>query len=216
MSFQKDIEEQLGLLNLSIFDASMIYKEKFNDIPEVSYYQSLERMYKKGLISRISKGLYGINPSKENIIKHYTYKNSGMIVGELMYKNNGLINYSNDIVIYSKTLNYSVKRIDNITIIKHDLCYTKDIVNYVELFEIIEHFDSINNINKEKFWEMVIYFKNNYNDLDTKYILDNIKYKKRTIASIKYILDHYNIDNSLSLYLKTISNYKIIDILKLN
>ncbi len=46
-----------------------------------------------------------------------------------------------------------------------------------------------------------------HNNRDIEYILDVIKYKKSTIASLKSVLDHFKIENELAKHLNSSSNY---------
>lgn len=208
MSYQKTIEETLKNLKLDIFEADIIYNKFFNKIPEITYYKSLDRMHKKGLIFRITKGLYSFHElNDDELINYFTKNKNGLVVGSDLFNKVG--KSLNSKKIYSKVINTSSKRINDIKLYKYDLTFNKDVIKTIEILEIIENYQKINDINKDNLSQMILEFINIYNDKCTKYVLENIKYKKNTIASLKEILDYYNIDNNLSIYLKTISKYRV-------
>ena len=108
-----------------IFKASAMYKSKFDEFPEVSYYKALERMSKQGSLVHLSKGLYyrpkktrfGLVPISENeIIYYYTKDNRGLVIGYRLYNQKGLTTkISKKVEILSSALTEQKKTINNYT-----------------------------------------------------------------------------------------------------
>ena len=82
-------------------------------------------------------------------------------------------------------------------------------MKHIESIDILEHFESIHNINLERFNQYISSFINGYDEKIMNHAIKVIKPKKRSIAFLKEILDAYNIDNTLGFYLSTTSKYHI-------
>jgi len=80
-------------------------------------------------------------------------------------------------------------------------------MKHIECIDILEHFESINNINLENFNQYISSFLNCYDQKIMNHAIKVIKPKKRSIAFLKEILDDNNNDNTLDLYLSTTSKY---------
>lgn len=82
-------------------------------------------------------------------------------------------------------------------------------VNHIECIDILEHFESINNINLESFNQYISSLLNGYDQKIMNHAIKVIKPNKRSIAFLKEILDAYSIDNTLGFYLSKTSKYHI-------
>ena len=76
------------------------------------------------------------------------------------------------------------------------------------MLEIIENFNKIEEINLKSFYKYAENFSNTYNERSLKKVLSIMKYKKSTIAFLHDILDFFEVENTLSSYLSSLSKYK--------
>ena len=91
---------------------------------------------------------------------------------------------------------------------------TTIVLNYentrvVEALEILEHFDEIEGLNKHKFARYARQFATGYQDAAAVYVIENMKYKKRTVAFMKKILDMYKTENSLGQFISFATRYRL-------
>ena len=75
--------------------------------------------------------------------------------------------------------------------------------------EILEHFDEIEGLNKHKFARYARQFATGYQDAAAVYVIENMKYKKRTVAFMKKILDMYKMENSLGQFISFATRYRL-------
>ena len=83
----------------------------------------------------------------------------------------------------------------------------KDVVNTIEILELIEIIDNYSDVNAEKLYE---FLKNSALEFkeDVLYkVLAAHSYKKRNVATLKIVLDFFNVKNNLSRLLNTASKY---------
>lgn len=201
--------------------ASRLYKEEFSLLlSESSFYKIIERLKNKGILARVSKGIYvmpkegefGIIPiTEEDIIDDYIENKKGMVIGYRLYNRLKLTTQIPFYFeIYSSKITEKCKTIKNVTIKYVDLEFTDEVKRLVEYLEVLENFTFIEDINYVQFIKFTEKFIKNYNDFVLEKVLKELKYKKSTIAFLNSILDYYNIDNNIKKYLSAFSNYKII------
>lgn len=199
--------------------ASKLYREELVDkIGEAAYYKTLERMCKSGELVKIAKGTYHlpkvskygvIPPSESEIISAFTENETGTVIGYSLYNSLNLTTQiSKSITVMSSALEGFSKSIRNITIHKVDVEYTEPIENMIHGLEVLQNFTSIQDINYSAFIKFAKEFAENYNDLIFREVVSNVKYKKSTIAFLQEILRYYKKENSLNMYLSTLSEYK--------
>ena len=135
-----------------IIFASKLYKEVlFNkQVSELSFYKTLERMYKKKEIEKLSKGIYyfpknskyGIIPiSDEEIASVFTNNNSGMIVGYKLYNKLKLTTQiSKNYNIYSSNVTNTQKKIRNIEIKNIQINFSKEYIRIIEMLEVLQNY----------------------------------------------------------------------------
>ncbi|NCC80806.1 MAG: hypothetical protein EOM04_00835 [Clostridia bacterium] len=204
---------------LTIIDAQKLYIEKFQNISEQAFYKAVSRMAKNGEIERISKGIYCI-PKKgrfgtivsgdKDILDHYlgVNRNKGIVVGYSMYNRSGLTTQISKVIeVYSNNLTQDRKKINNVLINRVDIKFDHPTIKTIELLEVLENHKKIQDLNKKilkKFIEKNINF---YDENILRKVLQSIRYKKSTIASLRNVLNFYNIENNLNQYLRGTSKY---------
>ncbi|MDO5095969.1 MAG: hypothetical protein Q4D65_05350 [Peptostreptococcaceae bacterium] len=207
---------------LEIIDAQKIYKNKFQDISESAFHKAMSRMTKEGLLHRMGKGIYcrasygkfGKRIAGEkDIISYYIGKNrnQGVIFGYRMYNRYGITTQvSKTVEIYSKNTLKDKRKLNNVTIHKLDLRFDIQTIRIIELMDVIQNCREIEELNRENF---LLFVKNSiefYDEKVLKKLMNKIKYKKSTLASLKNILDYYQIENTVGQYLSKTSRYSSI------
>lgn len=213
----KKIIEQIPCNEIII--ANELKSKSLSEIPESTYYKTLERLVKDGVIIHLTKGLYyrperfkekNIPISQERIVEYYVSKNSGIVVGEQMLNRKGIVSkQTEDIKILSSNLKEDKKNIGNIEVQKIDVTLNENTIPVIETLEILQNYRKIQDINKNRFLAYMRSFTEKYSDETTKYVIENRKYKKSTIAFLERMLTWYGIENSLRQYLSPLSEYKI-------
>ena len=79
----------------------------------------------------------------------------------------------------------------------------------IETLEILQNYSTIQDMNKNRFLAYMKNFTEQYSDEAARYVIENRKYKKSTIAFLERILTWYGVTNSLQQYLSPLSDYKI-------
>ncbi|MFH5881197.1 hypothetical protein [Liberiplasma polymorphum] len=204
-----------------IYDASKIYHDHFHPLfNEVNYYQVLSRMVKNNRLIKVAKGLYyspeykdgNQVPLTHKHIKKFMlpYHGLGFAVGESLYYRLKLTSTKpSNYTYYVNHIEEKTRTIQNTKFIRIYSEINADIIKHIEFIDILEHFDSIHNINLEGFNHYISSFITTYDENIMKHTIKVIKPKKRTIAFLKEILDGNSIDNSSGLYLSTTSKYHI-------
>ena len=108
----------------------------------------------------------------------------------------------------SSKLEGQTKKIKNVHIKKVQLKYTQEIKNMIQGMEVFQNYYEIQELNHAAFLTFSKEFAFEYQDEIFDYVISNISYKKSTIAFVKEILEHYQIENCLGEYLSTLSEYK--------
>ena len=221
MNYSKIIRNELRKFQTNeIILASKLYKERLHNqnVSETSFYKLLERMYKSEQLVKLSKGIYyipnktkfGVVPiSDEEIISLYTNDNQGMVVGYSLYnKLNLTTQISKKITILSSNVSNEIKNIRNIEIKKVKMNYSKDYIKIIEMFEVLQNFNDIQDINYNAFYKYVKKISEEFNETNTDYVIENMNYKKSTISFLHNILNYFHVNNNLNKYLSSLSKYK--------
>ena len=130
------------------------------------------------------------------------------------HASHGMIRIKDYYELYSAIVDQDKKNIGNIAIYKVPMELNYDNTRIIEAFEILQNYQNIENLNKEKFSKYARQFALGYHDDSAVRVLDKMKYKKSSIAFMKSILSMYHVDNSLDKYLNCASKYKIPRVLK--
>lgn len=75
--------------------------------------------------------------------------------------------------------------------------------------EILEHYDEIEDIDKNSLIRLYRTIAEEYSDKVFITVLRSMKYKKRTIAYLEKILNSRKVENTLTQFLNKTSKYKI-------
>ena len=204
--------------NEMIFASKLYRKKLYNlNVSESSFYKLLERMYKAEEIEKLSKGIYyfpkkskyGVIPiSNEEIISVFTSNDEGMVVGYNLYnKLNLTTQISKKYSIYSSNTSCEVKNIGNVEIKNVNMKFKKEYVVMIEMFEVLQNFNEIQELDYSMFLKYISNFSKSYNDKIADEVIFNMKYKKATISFLNEILNFYNVKNNLNKYLSSMSKY---------
>lgn len=200
--------------------AREVYNFECSEIPEATFYKSLERMCSKGELIHLTKGTYyrpkkgrfGAVPiSTDEIVGYYTNNGQGVALGYRLYNRKGLTTQiGKKEYILTSSITESRKQIENVVIEKINIDLTPEIIATIEMMETLQNYSKIEDINKNAFVKYAEDYSNNYfNDEIIEHVLEKRKYKKSTIAFLKSLLDAMGIENKLSEYLSPLSTYAI-------
>lgn len=219
-SYSKQVENTIMQFEIGkLIVASLLHLEQLSNIPALAFYKSLERLVTRGELLRVSKGIYSrpkktrfgsIGSSEEEIINHYTNNKNGVIVGYRLFNNIGLTTQvPKKTKIYSTQIKENQKKIGNISISRLNVKLEESAIKQIEALEVLENYQKIEDINYSSFVAYTKKIAKQYNEKAFGKVILNMNYKKRTIAFLQMILNHYNVRNTLSKYLSSTSNYKI-------
>ena len=221
-SYAKRIDARMDLMYENIlFEANTLHHIEFPEIPEASFYKSLERLCKSERLVHVAKGLYykpkktrfGIMPiSDDEIVSHYVSNGRGVIVGYHMYNQKGITTQvGKHIDVLSKAITGKKKTAGNVKVQQADLPFTPKTIPVIETLEILQNYNKIEDVNKKGLSSYMIDFADRYSDSAANEILQKRKYKKSTIAFMKRLLDYQKVPNSLEQHLCSLSHYAIPD-----
>lgn len=218
--YTRDIKQWiLSLKEEEIVLAKDAYQKYFTQMKEATFYQLLARLNSEKYIAKIAKGLYYKPfkddfeklPSQDKLLNFFTNKNkNGMIVGANMLHMHNIIPAGTDTYdIYTNLIEIKTTRYMSNLAIKYVNVDFKNaqITNLIETLELIEIIDNFDNINTENLYNFLKKFAENYNEDNLYKVLVAKSYKKRNVASLKRILDYFNVENNLSRVLNTASKY---------
>lgn len=199
--------------------ASKLYREELSDqISEAAYYKTLERMCKAGELVRIAKGIYHlpkmskygiVPPSEEEIISAFTENETGTVIGYALYNALNLTTQiSKTVNVMSSALESFTKSIRNVIVHQTLLVFSEEIKKMVQGLEVLQNFSTIQDINYSAFIRFSEQLASAYNDELLSKVISAKPYKKSTIAFLQEILIYYGVQNNLSMYLSTLSEYK--------
>ena len=203
----------------SVIVANDLYTSNFSKMSQGAFFKALERLTKQGLLSRVAKGMYAWSGQidNEDVLNHFFGEENldGMYIGSKLYVKYGLTACKDDEVwLYSTIMDKETCNIGNIHAKKVHIPLTYDNTRIIEALEIMQNYDEIPELNKNKFARYAKQFSKNYNDEAAVYVLNNMRYKKKTIAFMKKILDMYKIPNSLQNFLSCTSKYKVPPVIR--
>lgn len=218
--YTRDIKQWISTLKEEeLILVKQAYEKNFTGMKEATFYQLLARLNEEQVIGKIAKGLYfkpknndcETLPSLDKLLSFFTNKNrNGMIVGEKMLETYGILSSSSDVYcVYTNVIEIKTKRfISNLVIKNVDVDYKNEIIRKtIEVLELIEIIDEYPNANVAAIKKMLEEFCSIYKEDILYKVLAAKTYKKRNIAALKTILDHYNVPNNLSRQLNTASKY---------
>lgn len=194
--------------------ANELYEKEFSKMSQAAFFKALERLTKEGVLVRAAKGMYAKNesPSDDDILNHFFGEDNmdGMYIGSRLYAKYGLTtDYDDEIWLYSTLIPKETCNVGNIHVKKVHIELNYDNTKIIEALEIMQNYDDIPNLNKNKFARYAKRFTKSYNDDAAVYVISSMKYKKSTVAFMKKVLDMYKIPNTLQQFLSYASRYKI-------
>ena len=175
----------------TVLNLNGLYEKQFYKMSQAAFFKAMERLVTDGILLRAAKGMYvkagSPKEAQEAVLNYYFGENNdnGMYIGYHLYHKYGITEEKSDVVEL-----YSNKRV-------------------VEALEILEHFDEIEGLNKHKFARYARQFATGYQDAAAVYVIENMKYKKRTVAFMKKILDMYKMENSLGQFISFATRYRL-------
>jgi hypothetical protein len=208
---------------LKLIDAQKVYKEKFEGISETIFYKALSRLAKNGEIERITKGIYckpkkgrfGITISNEKDILEYFLgknKNKGVVIGYRLFNKYKLTTQVSKIIeLYSSVIIQEKRNIRNVAIKKANLRFNITTIRMIELLEILQEYKNIEDLNMNSFIKFIEETIKYYDEKTVERIIKSIGYKKGTLASLRNILEFFNLENTIDKYLNGISKYNAIN-----
>ena len=119
-----------------------------------------------------------------------------MYIGYHLYHKYGITEEKSDVVeLYSNKMTKQTANIGNIHVKRTTIVLNYENTRGVEALEILEHFAR--------------QFATGYQDAAAVYVIENMKYKKRTVAFMKKILDMYKMENSLGQFISFATRYRL-------
>lgn len=198
---KKYIEEHAG----EIFDAGYLYEKFFQLIPNKTYLKIIERFVDEGGFQRISKGVYLIGQQKDDIdpiLEFYTSNFSGMIIGNRMYYELGLIDSpGEEIELLTSKITTSTKNINNYKLRYVDMFFTQGMIEVIQGLECIAQFSGLEEVDQLKLFVVIEKMIESYKDPSFRIITQNMKYDYATIKTLAKLLNEQNIaNNAIEIY----------------
>ena len=214
-----------GMQSMKLVVANKLYYEKFHKMSEGAFFKALERLVNQGFLIRVAKGLYIKSAEQldkvqmEQAVLDYFFgenNDNGMYTGYRLYMKYAITEADDGkIELYSNAVNKDSINIGRIHIRRVSIELSYDKTKILEALEIFQNYSRIKDLNKHHFARYARNFALSYKDDIATYVIDNVKYKKNTIAFMKKVLDMYKIDNTLGQYLSYASKYNIPKVMKL-
>lgn len=214
-----------GLQSMKLVVANKLYYEKFHKMSEGAFFKALERLVNQGFLIRVAKGLYIKSTEQldkvqmEQAVLDYFFgenNDNGMYTGYRLYMKYAITDADDGkIELYSNAVNKDSINIGRIHIRRVSIELSYDKTKILEALEIFQNYSRIKDLNKHHFARYARNFALSYKDDIATYVIDNVKYRKNTIAFMKKVLDMYKIDNTLGQYLSYASKYNIPKVMKL-
>lgn len=217
MNFKLVLDYIKKLPERTIIVAREMYLEQFAALSFQTFLKYMERIVQKNILTVIGKGIYcrpittpfGILRVSDNELKEYFTNGNcnGVEVGYGLYNKYKLTTQiSKNIKVYSNKAIYNVQKIGNVQVKR--CAYSSDLRFAIECMEILENYNTIEDLKKETFYRFCEEIGCKYSEDSFLKVFGFGFYKKRTLAFLKYILDCFQIENNLDRYLNATSRYK--------
>lgn len=193
--------------------ARRLYREElYLQISETTYYKTLKKMCESGELLKLAKGIYHkpktskfglVPPSEKQIIDTFTTGETGTVIGYALYNTLNLTTQiSKQIVVLSSSVE---KRtiIGNVVILPAPLEFSPEIIRMVHGMEVLQNFDTIQDINYSAFLAYMEQLANSFNSNEFEKVISAKVYKKSTISFLREILNYYKTENNLSQHLSS-------------
>lgn len=199
MNYTKQVRDYCRKNQNKFIDLSVV-KNEFADIPYKTLLKIFNRLEEEGLVQAISKGVYSTinrNINEKTVLKEYTAKGKGMIVGYSLFNYIGLTGYQDDKVeIYTNVITSKQKTIGYFLLKKVDLVFADGIVDLISLLEILDVGFGMKGGDFITYKNTVELLVQSYNDENFKKANKAIHYKYSTIQKLIDLLGRLKIENS--------------------
>lgn len=195
----------------NIFDVKYEQDKRFSLIPYKTLLKILNRLEEEKIVENISKGVYLVTGSDNDLDKaitdYYVNYYSGMFVGKSLYNDHDIGDSDDEkIEIYTNKVITNNKTIGKYQLIKFDTKFYDKVIGLITALELIEKVSSIKDINYIRYNEEREYGVNCYSDEVFKEIVINHHYKYSTVATLDVLLNEFDIrNNAIKIYQE---NYK--------
>ena len=127
-----------------------------------------------------------------------------------MYNRYGLTTQiGKKICILSNAISEEKKNVGNVAVEKVGVVINDSTKEVLEALDVLQNYSRIEDMNRSMLASFLMEFCRHYSDSSATYVLDHRKYKKRTIAFMKAILDYQGVRNTLGKYLSGLSDYEV-------
>ncbi len=199
--------------------ASRMYENKAQGIPQITFYKTLERLTKRGKLVRIGKGLYSpvketrfgkVALSENEIVEFLISEHAGVVVGYPLYTRLGLTTQvGKTIEVLSSQFKEIQRSIGRIRVFGIREPLSEQTIKHIEALEVLEAYYEIEDLNKKTFSAYTKQIAAFYEESACEYALLTRKYKKKTIAFLRMILNHYGVANTLGKHLSPLTKYDL-------
>lgn len=198
----------------SVIAANQLYVEQFSKMTESAFFKALERLVQSGYLVRVAKGMYSKNiESDEQAMLNYYFgedNSKGMYIGSKLYAKYSIAKDTSDTIeLYSNAISKDTAKVGSIYVKRVNIELSFDNTKVIEALEILQNYAKIENLDKHRFAMYAKQYALSYNDEAAVHVVNNMHYKKSTIAFMKKILDMYKVDNSMQQFLSFASRYNV-------
>lgn len=131
-------------------------------------------------------------------------------MGYAMYSRYGLTTQvGKNVRILSNAVREEKKKIGTVSIEKAGVKIDDATRVILEVLDVLQNYSAIEDLNRSRLAAFLAESCRRYSDSAAVCVLDERKYKKRTIAFMKAVLDDQGVRNSLGKYLSNLSKYQI-------
>lgn len=133
-----------------------------------------------------------------------------------MYNTYGLTTQiPKNVQVYSNVPIQEKREIRNVSVKKVNLKFEETTKRLIELLEVLQNYSKIEDLHSGNLRNFISTAVEYYDEKILEKLLKEIGYKKSTLASLKNVLDYFNISNTVSKYLNGTSKYATLDVDKL-
>jgi hypothetical protein len=212
---------------LEIIDSKNLYLKKFHIIPEAVFFKVLSRLTQEKSLTRLTSGVYCkpkvtrfglIDSSEKHIVSYYLGRNhnSGVVLGYHLFNKYRLTTQiSKNVEMVSTLCTSNVKNIKNVKVKKINFTLNTRVIKLIELLYVLENYEFIEDLNYNNLISFIKESLNYFDETSLEKVIKNLKPKKRVLASLKEILNYFDVKHSLNKHLSSLSNYNSVDIVRL-
>lgn len=199
MNYTKTIRTYCLQNKGKIFDAGKMAEDYFSMVPYKTMMKVLNRLEEEEILQKVSKGVYFICDENTDIddaiIGHYVGEKDGIIVGEKMWYQQGLINKEPDTIeIYTNKISQQHKNVGKYKLTYANLVYGTDICNIIRFLDALEKIDNKLNVDLEKYALLGEKCEYSYTDFRMKKILEEIDFQYATLITLSEMLRNNGYD----------------------